>query len=87
MSWSSLHEGGKQVCADAAGKVSVAAGNRSVRVRSSALYCLLWLGVIVEGRAGCAYLGNDSTLDAFDAVIEYKRMFAGWMKLLSTHDG
>ena len=33
MPWSSLHEGGKQVCADAAGKVSVAAGNCSVRMR------------------------------------------------------
>ena len=45
------------------------------------------LGVIVEGRAECASLGNHSTLDAFDVVIEYDRMFAGWMKLLSTHDG
>jgi len=38
---------------------------------------------MVEGRAGCAYLGNDSTLDAFDVIIEYERMFAGWMKLLN----
>jgi len=45
------------------------------------------LGVIVEGRAECVSLGNHSTLDAFDVVIEYKRIFAGWMKLLSTHDG
>ena len=37
---------------------------------SSALYCLLWLDVIVEGRAGCACLGIDSTLDAFDVVVE-----------------
>ena len=37
---------------------------------SSALYCLLWLGVIVEGRAGCACLGNDSSPDAFDVVVE-----------------
>ena len=53
---------------------------------SSALYCLLWLGVIVETRAECASLGNHSTMDAFDVVIEYERMFDGWMKLLSTHD-
>ena len=45
------------------------------------------LCVIVEGRAECASLGNHSTLDAFDVVIEYERMFAGWMKLLSMHDG
>ena len=45
------------------------------------------LSVIVEGRAECACLGNHSALDVFDVVIEYERMFAGWMKLLSTHDG
>jgi len=35
------------------------------------------LGVIVEGRAECASLGNHSTRDAFDVVIEYERVFAG----------
>ena len=45
------------------------------------------LGVMVEGMAEFASLGNHSTLNAFDVVIEYERIFAGWMKVLSTHDG